>query len=136
MEFSGRGSLYIRAFTAADALPVEGVLVRIRGANEENRLIEYSFLTDRNGLTKSISLPAPEKSYSLAPNSPEIPYADYNVEIFGGGFYEKRFYNVTVFADTESFQPVAMIPISSYAASDIYPEGNLNILIEENQFLS
>ena len=135
MEFSSEGTLYIRTFTAGDALPVEGVLVRIRGATEETRLVEYSFLTDRNGLTKKVRLPAPSKNYSLAPDAPELPYAVYNVEIFGGGFYQKRFFNVTVFADTESFQPVAMIPIARYASNGIYPEGNLDVLIEENPYL-
>ena len=135
MGFSSEGTLYIRAFTAGDALPVEGVLVRIRGATEETRLVEYSFLTDRNGLTKKVKLPAPSKNYSLAPGAARIPYAVYNVEIFGGGFYQKRFFNVTVFADTESVQPVAMIPISKYAKNGVYPDGNLDVYIEENPYL-
>ncbi len=135
MEFSGKGSLYIRAFTAGGALPVEGVLVRIRGANEENRLVEYSLLTDRDGLTTRVTLPTPAKNYSLSSGAAEMPYAIYDVEIFGGGFYRKRFFNVTVFADTESFQPVAMIPLSNYVEDDVYPEGNLNVVIEENENL-
>ncbi len=135
MEFSGKGSLYIRAFTASDALPVEGVLVRIRGANEENRLEEHSRLTDKNGLTERVILPAPDKNYSLSSGSPEAPYADYNVEVFGGGYYVKRFFNVTVFADTESILPVAMIPLSNYVEKGVYPEGNLDVVIEENEFL-
>lgn len=135
MEFTGSGTLYIRAFTAGGALPVEGVLVRIKGANEENRLVEYSLLTDRNGLTDRISLPAPAKGYSLTSGSAEAPYAIYDVEIFGGGFYRKRFFNVTVFADTDSFQPVAMIPLSSAREENVYPEGSLNVVIEENKYL-
>lgn len=135
MEFAGKGTLYIRTFTAADALPVEGVLVRIRGADEENRLVEYSFLTDRNGQTKKITLPAPKKEYSLSPNAPEVPYATYDIEVFGGGFYRKRFFNVTVFDATDSFQPVAMIPISRYIEGGVYPEGNLEVITEENEYL-
>ncbi len=135
MEFSGKGTLYIRAFTGGDALPVEGVLVKITGANEENRLVEYSRITDKNGLIEKITLPAPDKSYSLSPGALELPYADYNVEIFGGEFYNKQFFNVAVFADTESYQPVTMIPLSKYVENGVYPEGNLDVLIEENEFL-
>ncbi len=135
MEFSGSGTLYVRAFTASDSLPVENVLVRIRGANEENRLVEYSFLTDRNGLTALIVLPTPEKGYSLSPGAKENPFAVYDIEILGSGFYRKRFFNVAVFADTVSLQPVSMIPVSDYAEDSVYPEGNLDIVIEENEFL-
>ncbi|MBR2465723.1 MAG: hypothetical protein IKB38_02185 [Clostridia bacterium] len=135
MEFLGKGTLYIRAFTAGDALPTEGVLVRIKGANEENRLVEYSLLTDKNGLTERVTLPAPEKKYSTSPSPDEQPYAIYDVEVFGGGFYRKRFFNVTVFDGTDSYQPVAMIPISNYLQDGIYPSGNLNVVIEENEFL-
>lgn len=135
MEFSGKGTLYIRTFTAGDALPVEGVLVRIKGANEENRLVEYSLLTDKNGLTKTVTLPTPEKSYSLSSGAAEVPYAIYDVEIFGGGYYRKRFFNVTVFADTDSYQPVAMIPLANYREPGVFPEGNLNVVIEENEYL-
>lgn len=135
MDFSGSGVLYIRAFTAGDSLPVENVLVRIKGADEENRLVEYSFLTDRNGLTGSVSLPTPQKSYSLSPGAEESPFATYDVEIFGNGFYRKRFFNVAVFADTVSVQPVSMIPVSSYPDESVYPDGNLDVIIEENEFL-
>ena len=135
MEFSESGTLYIRTFTAGGALPVEGVLVKITGANEENRLVEYSFLTDRDGLTPRITLPAPARSYSLSSGAKEVPYAIYDVEIFGGGFYRKRFFNVTVFAGTDSFQPVAMIPLSSVRDEAVYPDGNLNVVIEENEYL-
>ena len=135
MEFLGKGTLYIRAFTAGDALPVEGVLVRIRGANEENRLVEYSFLTDKSGLTERVSLPAPIRDYSLSPNPQETPYAIYDVEVLGTGFYQKRFFNVTLFDATDSYQPVSMIPISNYIQNEVYPEGNLNVIIEENEYL-
>ena len=135
MEFSGSGTLYIRAFTAGGALPVEGVLVRIRGANEENRTVEYSLLTDEDGLTERVTLPTPAKNYSLSSGSAETPYAIYDVEIFGGGYYQKRFFNVTLFADTDSFQPVAMIPLANRRDSSVYPDGNLNVVIEENEYL-
>ena len=135
MEFLGKGTLYIRAFTAGGALPVEGVLVRIRGANEENRLVEYSFLTDKSGLTERVSLPAPKREFSLSPNPKETPYAIYDVEVFGSGFYQKRFFNVTLFDGADSYQPVAMIPISDYVQNGVFPEGNLNVVIEVNEYL-
>ena len=135
MEFNGSGTLYIRAFTAGGALPVEGVLVRIRGTDEENRLVEYSVLTDKDGLTEKISLPAPDKSYSLSSGASESAYATYEVEIFGGGFYRKHFFNVAVFDGTDSFQPVAMIPLASVRDIKVFPEGNLTAIGEQNENL-
>ena len=135
MEFTGSGTLYIRAFTAGDALPVSGAMVHIRGTDEENRLVEYTVFTDEDGVTERISLPTPAKSYSLSEGAAEVPYATYEVEVFGGGFYRKRFFNVSVFADTDSFQPVAMIPLASIRNLTVYPEGNLNVVTEQNEYL-
>lgn len=68
MVYTGEG--YISFFTTAanDALPVEDVIIHVRGADEENRFIEYSLLTDRDGKTQKLALPAPPARYSLYPS--------------------------------------------------------------------
>lgn len=128
------GSLRIRTYTAGGALPVAGALVSIRGAEEQNRFVVHTLLTDRDGLTENVALPAPEVNYSLAPSPAETPYSVYDVEISADGFYTKRINGMSVFAGIDSIQLVNMIPSSS-SPLKTYPKGNINTIIPENQNL-
>ena len=114
------GSLSVRAYTAGGALPVSGAVVRIFGAEDENRDIAYSLLTDADGVTKHVMLPTPPMGLSEAPTPPSLPYSVYDIEVEKEGFFSKRLYNVPVFEGINSEQPIAMIPISKD-----YPRGNL-----------
>ena len=93
MKYDSQGFIQISAYTAAGALPVADVTVRISGNEEANNGIEYSVLTDRNGLTDVIALPTPAASYSLSPGALEQPYAKYDVEASKDGFYSKKIYD-------------------------------------------
>ncbi len=135
MKYSGTGNLTVRAYTAGGALPVEGSVVRITGVDEWNRFVEYSLLTDIDGLTKIISLPTPELSFSQAPNPSEIPYGVYDVEISKDGFYTKKIKNVAIFAGVDSMQPINMIPVSISDDGAFYPRGNLDATVYENELL-
>ena len=125
------GTLRVRAYTAAGALPIEGARVRITGASEDNRLVAFSTLTDRDGLTELITLPAPNVDYSLAPNPAELPYSLYDIEISKNGYYTKRINGLTVFSGINSIQLINMIPGSGNMVED-YPRGNINYIIPEN----
>lgn len=127
------GTLRIRAYTASEALPIPNAVVRISGAEELNRLVSYSLLTDRNGITEAVTLPAPSLSYSLSPSPAEAPYALYDVEISANGYYSKVIKGVSVFSGVNSVQLANMIP-NSGGAQD-YPRGNVNTLIPENESL-
>ena len=128
---SSNGGLRIRAYTAGGALPVGGATVRIFGAEENNREVVYSLVTDRDGLTPEVLLPAPSVSYSLEPNPSEQPYALYDVEIIARGYFTRRINGLTVFPDISSVQLINMIPDSGNGMSD-YPRGNINTVIPEN----
>lgn len=135
MEFSENGTFYVRTYSAGGALPVEGALVRIRGASEENRGFARSYLTDISGVTDVVSLPTPPKYLSEIPNTRDIPYSSYDVEVLKDGFYTKHYYNVAMFSDTEAVLPVLMIPVGDYRADGVYPKGNLDAYITENEYL-
>ena len=125
------GKLRVRAFTAGGALPVDNAVVKILGAEEANREVSYSLLTDRDGLTESVSLPAPNIDYSLIPSPAEAPYATYDIEIFAPGFYKKRINGISVFSGIESIQLVNMTPSTSTPIKD-FPRGNINVIIPES----
>ena len=131
---NSNGRLRIRAYTAGGALPISGATVRIKGAEEDNRLVAYTLVTDRDGLTQEITLPAPSVEYSLSPDPAEQPYAVYDLEITAPGYYTKRISGLTVFSGVNSIQLINMIPDSGSNINE-YPRGNINTIIPENQNL-
>ena len=112
MVYSGKGSLTVKAIIADGALPVQNALISIRGADEENRFVEYSFLTDEDGLTELVALPTPDVQYSLSPSPTEIPYASYDITAMADGFYPISIVGASVFANTHSLQVINMIPVT------------------------
>lgn len=135
MAFDKSGTLRVNTYTAGGALPVAGTVVRIIGSTEENRLIEYSIITDVDGVTEIISLPAPSRELSQSPGAPEQSYALYNIEISAPGYYTKKIFNVAVFEGTETLQPVNMIPLPVHENNVTYPRNNLNTFVKENENL-
>ncbi len=131
---NSEGSLTVRIYTAGGALPVSGALVRIKGAQEDNRFVSYTLVTDRDGLIPKVALPAPSVNYSLSPRAAEAPYSLYDVEISADGYYTKRINGLTVFSGIDSVQLVNLIPASATPAPD-YPRGNVNANIPENEDL-
>ncbi len=118
------GSLTVRTLTAGGALPVPLAVVRIFGAQDENKNIVYSLITDEDGVTEKVTLPAPDRNLSEKPESAEIPYSVYNIEVQKEGYFDKKLYNLPVFDGVNSEQLVNMIPYS--ASADNYPRGNIN----------
>ena len=134
MNFDESGTLIIRAYTAGGAVPLQNGKIRINGAVEENRFYESNLVTDIDGLTARISLPTPDRIYSMAPGAPEMPYAVYDLEISAPGFYTKKLYGVSVFSGIDSFLPIAMIPLTDGGGAPP-PKDNLEIYIQENERL-
>ena len=135
MDYKSYGTLNVRTSVASGALPVPKTVIRIFGADENNRYVEYSILTDVDGASDRIILPAPEKNFSTAPYSPESPYALYDVEASAEGYYTKRIKDIAIFADTNTTQSINMIPISINDSGAFYPKGNLDATVKENEFL-
>ena len=100
--YDSSGSIIFNATSASGSLPVKNTLIRISGADEENRFTVYSLITDEDGVTEPITLPAPSIALSLSPGPGERPYALYNVEVSANGYYPKRIFSIEVFPDTKS----------------------------------
>lgn len=125
------GSLVVNVGIANEARPIKGALVRISGADEDNKEIKRSLITDNDGVTQKIELPAKNRSYSLSPGSIETPYSRYDLEIEKEGFYTKRISGISVFSGVESIQIISMIPASDNRV-EFFPDGNINTTIPEN----
>ena len=124
------GSISVRAYTASGALPVADATVRISGAEEANRDVIHSLITDRDGITPTVILPAPLKEFSETPNPREAPYAIYDIEVSKDGYFTKKIDSVPIFSGVYSLQPVSMIP-DGQNVYDI-PKNNLNTTIPQS----
>lgn len=119
-EYTSTGTLIVSVYTAGGALPIEGALVTIRGANQNGSGVISVLYTDQSGNTPRISLPAPPASSSESPGS-ATPFATYNVEVDKENFYPRSFINVPIFAGTTSIQPANLIPKTEYEGQAIIP---------------
>lgn len=134
MKYDSTGFLQIDATAAGGALPIPNLNVRISGADEDNRTVIYSIITDSSGKSETVSLPAPQRSYSLTPDPDEQAYSNYIIEAYGDGFYAKTIYNVAIFSGIKSILPLEMVPDGGLVKNITPPDNNVSI-IEENEDL-
>jgi hypothetical protein len=57
MQYTDIGTLVVKTYTAGEAMPVANSVIRILGTDAENRFAEYSYLTNRDGVTEKIFRP-------------------------------------------------------------------------------
>ncbi len=119
-EYTSVGTLIVSVYTASGAIPIEGALVTVRGANQQGSGVISVLYTDQSGNTPRISLPAPPSSTSESPGN-STPFATYNVEVDKENFYPKSFINVPIFAGTTSIQPANLIPKTEYEGQALIP---------------
>ena len=129
------GTLVVRATTASGAYPVAGVNVSITGVSEIGKSTRLSLLTDENGLTQTVLLPAPPRSQSLSPENNGEPYAKYDVEVFKEGYYRKKLFDVAIFPGIASTLPVNMIPVTPYNEAENGPKDSETAIITQNEYL-
>ena len=135
MSYTDSGKLVVNITSAGGALPSANATVRIYGVDESNGGIEYSFLTDVDGISRTIVLPAPNRSLSLSPGASESSYALYNIVASLDGYYTVRISNVAVFDGETTVQPINLIPTPIHNNNVTFPHGNLNVSVRENEML-
>ena len=101
----------VRVTTARGAIPLGDAQVRIRGEDPEDSGILYALRTDRDGLTKKVTLPTPPLSNSESPQG-GVPFTTYGVDVFKEGYTPLSFQNVPVFPGVVSVQPAVMVPLA------------------------
>ncbi len=139
---SGTGYLLVRTSTAMGAIPVEGATVTVRehlpnGISADRGSVIRVLVTDRDGRTERIALPAPPRSNSISPGD-KIPFATYNIDVEAIGYYRLFFSNVPVYDTITSIQPALLIPIAQNGNQDgvsdeeTYIEQNVNPALREH----
>lgn len=106
------GTLKVEAFASDRAFGIPSARVMVFLELPGGNAAVFDGLTDINGSTESIRLPAPPKSISQSPQTganPRLPYAVYSVYVEHPDYVRSVFTNVPVFSGIESIQPVRML---------------------------
>ena len=106
------GTLLVKAFTANEAIPIEGANITVRNSESGSPKILYFVQTDNSGISELLNLPAPNISYSLSPGANTLPYSQYDVIVEKDGYYTKTIKDVPIFSGIGAALPIDMIPIT------------------------
>ena len=127
------GYLTVRAYTAGEALPVEGATVTVSDGGDRLINEEIVRLTGRSGQIEPLALPAPPIEDSQSPSATR-PYAVYDLTVTHPNFYTFRASGVPVFSGITSLQPINMIPLTNYDTYKREPKDLTNSKSEQTLF--
>lgn len=97
----GTGYLIISVYSDNIGQPVEGATVILTGGN-----IKMTLKTDSFGRTQKISLPCPDKQYSLDYQKVVKPYSTFNIAVKKDGLETAAIEGITIFDGTTALQIV------------------------------
>lgn len=103
------GYLQVRVYASYAQIPLQDVTVTV-SANDGTVIALR--LTDRNGQIDAIEIPVPDKSNSLSPNPPEIPFTTVNLTARAQGYEQIFSDNIQIFAGVTTAQDFELIPLS------------------------
>lgn len=122
IQFMATGYLIIQARTAHDALPLNGVQIRIMD-DQERRI--YQVTTDESGEAGKIALETLDKSLSLDPDFSGTPYISYNVLAFADGFNSIHIVGIPILDGETAIQPLEFIPMRENQRTPTVTEINI-----------
>lgn len=111
-ENSENGSLKVETYAADRSFGVGSARVMVFLELPGGNVAVFDGITDNDGSTESIRLPAPPRELSQSPqqgDNPRLPYSTYSVYVEHPDFVRSVFTNVPVFSGVESIQPVRML---------------------------
>ena len=121
-EETGQGYLIVRVSTAKGAIPIMGAKVIVREENAVNESgdrspVSHVMVSDRDGNTPRLALPAPPKGDSFDPYG-SIPYKNYTIIVDSPGYYRQQYIHVPIFDTITSIQPAVLIPVADNGQRD------------------
>lgn len=109
IKLASTGYITVHAYTSYAQLPLENVAISI--TTDDGTAIALR-ITDRNGQIRPVSIPVPDRSAGLSPNTGEIPYTSVNLYARLRGYEQAEYENIQIFPETTTNQNVELIPLS------------------------
>ena len=109
----GSGKLIVNVTTGEGLFPVEGATVIISDTEQAGGSETASAVTDISGKTPQISLAAPVRQNSLAPDQNGDARARYNITVMAPGYVTTVVEGVSVFDRVTSIQKIDMLTESA-----------------------
>jgi len=113
------GYLLIQARTAHDALPLNGVQIRILD-DQENTV--YELTTDESGETQRIPLETLSKDFSQNPYFTGTPYKSYHVLAQLAGFNTLYVSEIPIYDNETAILPLTLMPMQATQRSPLQTE--------------
>lgn len=110
------GTMRVEAFASDRSFGIGSARVMIFVELPSGNVAVFDGLTDIDGVTPSVRLPAPPREIAQRPQTgpnARLPYTVYSVYVEHPGFVRSVFSNVPVFSGVESIQPVRMLAKSA-----------------------
>lgn len=114
-NLSYSGNLSINVTSAVGYLPVKDATITISLTSNPDSIVE-KLTTDNSGLTQTVSLPAPNVSYSIDPTNEIQPYAEYNIAVSAPGYEDAYVSGTEILADVTAIQPITLNPLEEREA--------------------
>ncbi len=127
------GYIVVHVTTARGAIPLADASVQITGTTPETSGVIYSLITNADGQTQKVALPAPDKALGQKPGD-EKTYATYNIEITKPGFIPLLFHNVPIYDTITSIQPAIMLPAVENQGT-VYPPNHIIYYEYQNPYI-
>ena len=106
-NLSFSGNLSINVTSALGLLPVKDATITISLTSNPDTIVE-TLTTDNSGQTQTVSLPAPNISYSKDPANEIQPYAEYNIAVSAPGYEDAYISGTEILADVTAIQPITL----------------------------
>ena len=108
------GYIQIHAYQSNAQLPLQNVTVTVSSPDGTALALR---LTDRSGRIEPIPIPVPDRSESLNPDPPEIPFTTVNLTARLQNYEQIFVTGLQVFADVTTDQDLMLIPLSELPSS-------------------
>ncbi len=103
------GYIQVRAYTSTAQYPLKDVAITVTSTDGTAIAMR---LTNLSGQIVPIEIPVPNRTESLTPDPPEVPFTSVNLYARLRGYEQVEAENIQVFAGTTTFQNLEMIPLS------------------------
>lgn len=103
------GNLIINVTSSQGLIPIKNATITISYMQTPDEVIS-TLTTNESGQTETVSLPAPNITYSTEP-SDTMPYSEYNIFVTAPGYESVSITGTEILPNVTAVQPVSMTPL-------------------------